>query len=115
LGIDKFLRVAWHQDALNGEADFDIDRNNVQLHLYRPTKIGAFSEELENGLRQQSIRSERDVLELVFRHGVRREHAKPVLDQLKRAGVIECSFRVPQVDGFETPRPITHPPQGSLL
>jgi hypothetical protein len=27
--MDKFLEVAWKQDEINGEADFDIDRENM--------------------------------------------------------------------------------------
>ena len=29
LGMDKFLQVAWKKDAINGEADFDINRDNI--------------------------------------------------------------------------------------
>ena len=28
LGMDKFLRVAWQTDSINGEADFDINRDD---------------------------------------------------------------------------------------
>ena len=27
--MDKFLEVAWKQDEIHGEADFDIDRENM--------------------------------------------------------------------------------------
>jgi len=30
LGMDKFLQVAWKEDQVNGEADFDIHRDNIQ-------------------------------------------------------------------------------------
>src|SRR5262245_30873128 len=29
LGMDKFLHVAWTQDPINGEADYDIGRENM--------------------------------------------------------------------------------------
>jgi len=29
LGMDKFLQVAWKRDQINGEADFDINRDNI--------------------------------------------------------------------------------------
>jgi three-Cys-motif partner protein len=105
LGIDKFLQVAWKKDDLNGEADFDIDRNNVQPSLLHPTKVSAFEEELEQGVRGGVVKNERDVLMMVFRHGVKRQHATPVLKKL--SGDFDCGFSVPQVDGFHSPRPIT--------
>jgi hypothetical protein len=33
LGMDKFLQVAWNKDVINGEADFDINRDNVAPSL----------------------------------------------------------------------------------
>lgn len=107
LGIDKFLQIAWQQDEMNGEADFDVDRNNVQPSLIHPTKVSAFEEDLESGLLTEGIRDERDILTLVFRHGVLRQHAKPVLKRLKSSGTIQCSFRVPSVAGFKNPRPLS--------
>lgn len=45
LGMDKFLRVAWKKDEINGEADFDISRENMSsaqpflpIDDFRPTK-----------------------------------------------------------------------------
>ena len=113
LGMDKFLNVAWTTDDINGEADFDIHRDNLlpdqlrfELDDFRPTKITAFERQLESDLRTRRMSNERDVVRLCFRHGVRREHAKPVLAKLKAERVIEANFRVPQVDAFKNPRPI---------
>lgn len=108
-GMDKFLQVAWKKDEINGEADFDIDRNNVQLALFQPTKVSAFEQELEAGLTAGEIKDERDVLTLVYRHGVTPQHAKAVLKRLKTDRVIDCAFRGPQVKYFSTPRPISRP------
>ncbi|HXT68647.1 MAG TPA: three-Cys-motif partner protein TcmP [Vicinamibacterales bacterium] len=104
LGIEKFLQVAWKKDELNGEADFDIDRNNFQMSLLRPTKVAAFEEELERGVREGAITDERGVLLMVFRHGVKRQHAAPVIKKLSND--FSFAFSVPQVDGFRSPRPI---------
>ncbi len=113
LGMDKFLEVAWKADAINGEADFDIHRDNIkpgQLRLdlaeFRPTKVTAFEDELESAVRQGQIRDERDVIRLCFRHGVRRKHAEAVLAKLKSEGAIRIGFRVPQIDRMTNPRPV---------
>jgi len=41
-GMDKFLQVAWKEDEVNGEANFDIERDNLrpdQPTLFAPTKL----------------------------------------------------------------------------
>src|SRR5207302_10936455 len=71
VGIDKFLQVVWKNDELRGEADFDIDRENLHpgdLQLpYRETrasKITAFEEELGSLLKAGQIQDERDLIQV---------------------------------------------------
>jgi three-Cys-motif partner protein len=110
LGMAKFLEVAWSEDEINGEADFNIHRDRLvpgQSPLFPYTKVAAFEDDLERHLRSGAIRNEREVIELCFEHGVRPQHAEPVLKRLKQEGVIRLGFRVPQVKHFWQPRPIT--------
>jgi three-Cys-motif partner protein len=113
LGMDKFLQVAWKEDQISGEADFDIHRDNIKpgqpkfdLEEFRPTKVSAFERELEAILRSGGARNERDVIDVCFRHGVKRQHATAVLSKLKGDGTIGLSFRVPDIRKLSTPRPI---------
>lgn len=113
LGMDKFLQVAWKADEINGEADFDINRENIRpgemllaLDEFRPSKVTAFERELEQLLRSGSLKTELDVGRVCFDHGVTRQHAKPVLAKLKEENVIAADFHVPQIDNLEAPRPI---------
>ena len=113
LGMDKFLQVAWKEDEISGEADFDIHRDNIKpgqpkfdLEEFRPTKVSAFERELEAILRSGGARNERDVIDVCFRHGVKRQHATAVLSKLKGDGTIDLSFRVPDIRKLSTPRPI---------
>lgn len=109
LGMDKFLQVAWKADEINGEADFDINRENLiagQGGLFAPTKVTAFEERLEAAIRSGAVHDEAAVVSLCFRHGVRRRHAEPVLDRLKAEGTIECNFRVPDIKRLANPRPV---------
>jgi three-Cys-motif partner protein len=112
-GMDKFLQVAWQSDEISGEANFDIDRENLRpgemllpFPEMRPTKIAAFEKELEHLLRSGRVRNEFDVVQICFEHGVKRQHAAPVLAELKRDAVIELDFRVPDVRRWINPRPI---------
>ena len=114
LGMDKFLQVAWKKDAINGEADFDINRDNIvpgemllALDVFRPSKITAFERELEQLLRAGRLKTELDVIRVCFDHGVKRQQAEVVLIKLKKDRVIDVDFRVPQVDRWKKPRPIT--------
>lgn len=113
LGMDKFLQVAWRSDQITGEADFAINRENIRpgmlllpLEEVRPSKIRAFERELEYLLRNGRLTDELQVIQLCFEYGVLRQHTTPVLKKLKREGIIELSFRVPDVRRFESPRPI---------
>lgn len=114
LGMDKFLDVAWKQDPTNGEANFDINRDDIvpgQLTLFgggeqRPTKLDAFERDLENQIRSGFVRNELDLIRICFDHGVRRSHAAPMLAELKRQGVVQLEFRVTDIKRRKSPRPI---------
>lgn len=112
-GIDKFLDVAWRSDEVSGEADFPINRENIRpgelllpLDEVRPSKVTAFESELEHLLRNGELANELDVMQMCFKHGMKRQHAEPVLLKLKREGIIELDFRVPDVRRLDSPRPI---------
>lgn len=113
LGIDKFLEVAWRKDEFSGEADFPIDRENIcpgQMLLpmaeVQASKITVFENELEGLLRDGRFLTEVDVMRVCFEYGVKRQHARSVLAKLKREGVIDIEFHVPDVQRFSSPRPI---------
>jgi len=113
LGMDKFLQVAWQQDKLNGEADFDINRENFRpnqerlpLDDFHPRKVTAFEQDLEEALRKGRCQTEREVIQICFDHGVTRQHSSSVLAKLKKAGVIEADFRVPDLNRLSSPRVI---------
>lgn len=110
-GIDKFLDVAWRSDEVSGEADFPINRENIRpgelllpLDEVRPSKVTAFERELEHLLRNGDLSNELDVMQVCFEHGMKRQHAEPVLAKLKKEHVIELKFRVPDVRRLDSPR-----------
>lgn len=112
-GMDKFLSVAWSQDQINGEADFDINRENIRadqmllpIEGYRPSKLKAFEADLERGLRGGGLNDEAKVIQICFDHGVTRQHATSVLKKLKDDDVIDLAFRVPDIKRMNSPRPI---------
>ena len=78
----------------------------LPLPEMRPNKIAAFERELEHLLRNGRLADELQVIQVCFEHGVKRQHAKPVLCRLKLERVIELDFRVPDIRRLDSPRPI---------
>jgi three-Cys-motif partner protein len=113
LGIHKFLQVAWANDEIAGEANFDIERENIRpgegilaLDVMRPDKIREFEAELEDALRAGAIRSEAELIRFCIQGGVTCRHSSDVLKKLKTRQVIDLNFWVPDVGRLKQPRPI---------
>ncbi len=107
LGIHKFLQVAWKNDEIAGEANFDIERENISagetllpFEEMRPNKIREFEQELETSIRSGKISSEADVIRSCIEAGMTCQHSTPVLKRLKADGIIDCDFRVPDLKGL---------------
>jgi three-Cys-motif partner protein len=117
LGIHKFLQVAWNNDEIAGEANFDIERENIRpgegilpLDVMRPDKIRVFEEGLEDALRSGAMKSEADVARFCIEAGMTCQHSAPVLKKLKVEGAIHLNFLVPDVRKLGSPRPIRMTP-----
>jgi three-Cys-motif partner protein len=113
LGIHKFLQVAWANDEIAGEANFDIDRENIRpgegilpLDLMRPNKLREFEEELETEVRAGLLRTEAAVVRFCIEAGMTCKHSAPVLKKLKTEKIIELDFRVPDLGRLKSPRSI---------
>jgi three-Cys-motif partner protein len=114
-GIDKFLHVAWQNDEIAGEANFDIENENIEpgelllpLEVMRPTKIKVFERNLENAFRTRSLLDEAAIIRHCIEFGMTRQHAEPVLAKLKKEGFLRCSFRVPDITRLDEPKSITY-------
>jgi three-Cys-motif partner protein len=113
LGIHKFLEVAWRTDEIAGEANFDIERSNINpgegilpLDLMRPNKVVVFEDELESALRKGVINSEADLIRFCIEAGMTCSHSETILKKLKGKGVITADFRVPNIKNLKRSRAI---------
>lgn len=98
-GMRKFLNVAWKIDSDRGEADFDIDDDRLiddthQMDMLgddrRPKKVEMFQEELKEAIISGRLGSDKAVHEFSIYAGfLPVKHAKPVVDQLRKEGVLE--------------------------
>ncbi len=113
LGIHKFLQVAWANDEIAGEANFDIERENIRpgegllnFDVMRPNKLREFEEELSAAISAGSINTEADVLRFCIEAGMTSRHSAPVLKELKQKGVISLDFQVPDIKRLKAPRAV---------
>ncbi len=113
LGAHKFLQVAWANDEIRGEANFDIDREDIApgdlmlpMEELRPKKIQVFETDLERELLSGRMTSESDIVQFCIAGGMTCQHATPVIQKLKAAGNLHCEFRTPDVSRIKDPRPI---------
>ncbi|MEM9479696.1 MAG: three-Cys-motif partner protein TcmP [Verrucomicrobiota bacterium] len=115
LGIHKFLQVTWKNDKIAGEANFDVDRENIGnqelllgLDEMKPKKVQNFEEALNNGFRTQQFQTEQDIIRFCIEAGMTAQHAEPVISMMKKQKVFSAKFRVPNVRNVKGPRPITY-------
>jgi len=94
LGVNKFLRIAWRQNELNGQANFDIDNDELKrLATLFPeekslTKIEKFQKELINYIMIKEKVSNLEIYDFTLGKGHIPKHAIEVLKSLKNEGKI---------------------------
>lgn len=112
-GLEKFLSVAWQKDRLNGEADYDLNREDfredapfLDLDIFaKPKKTALFEAKMERFIRDGKLLTERDLFLFCLDNGMLCRHASPVLKKLKEARIVECAFRSPRPESLKSPRP----------
>ncbi len=92
LGMEKFLTTSWNIDPERGEANFDIDNEQINHHQYdlfaagdgirKPNKVEVFEQELEDLIRKKNFRTTKDLYLHVLSCGFLPRHAKPVIKKM---------------------------------
>lgn len=89
LGMDKFLRQCWKKDELRGEANFDIDEENIIqeapslfAEMNKPKKIAAFDSELSSAVLSRTVKTNKDIYVFALVRGFLGSHAKRQIDDL---------------------------------
>lgn len=110
-GMEQFLQVAWRMDPKNGEADYDLNRENfselapyLNLDMFQPKKKQVFEAALEKGIRERALDTESKIYLFCLENGMLSSHASPVLKRLKTEHVIDCPFTSPNGDSLKSPR-----------
>lgn len=93
-GVDKFLKIAWDANELNGEANFDIDddweaKQGVLFGDKKLTKIGKHKQELEEYILSKKEVSNIELFDYTLENGHIGAHTVEVLKRLKKNNKIE--------------------------
>jgi len=114
-GIEKFLSVAWKIDPLTGEANYDIDNENISTsspflfdEMNKPTKRQVFEGSLENKILSKIYRNNLDVYYSTLEDGFLLKDANTVLKNLKDAKKIDFDFKLitERLHKSKSPEPI---------
>ena len=86
--IDKFLKIAWDRNKLNGEANFDIDEEsiNIQDDLFtgrRLTKKEKFEQEIEKFILAKKEVTNKELYDFTLEAGHIPEHANKKVREMK--------------------------------
>ncbi len=98
--VHKFLTIAWKRNALNGDADFDIDEDSkkIQLDIFglkKMTKIESFQVELRNKLLKMDSVSNKSILLYTYESGHIPKHAEDIIKELKKDGKLHFDGKSP--------------------
>ena len=102
LAADKFLRLAWKINDVNGAANFDIDDDwaKDQLELWGPQpikKVDAFKRELREKILGGIIKNNREAFEYTIEKGHIGSHAKEEIAAMKKEKLITYNAKLPRV------------------
>ena len=97
LGIEKFLTTCWKIDNERGEANFDIDNDNIeegQFNMFsgeldKPKKVEVFEKELAEKICDGFLKTDREIYLFTITNGFLPTHAKEVIKTLQSKNKIE--------------------------
>ena len=100
-GADKFLQTVWKENAINGNANFDIEEESkkAQLDLFDGrilTKIESFQKELRQKILNGEIANNIQAFYFTLNHGHIGQHASEEIKRMKKEGLI----------AFDSPSPL---------
>jgi three-Cys-motif partner protein len=104
LGVEKFLDLAWDQNQLNGEANFDIDDDvektretlfdNLPDNVRQRTKRQVFESRLEVFINECGEVTNREVYLFTLNQGHPKSHARECVRRLKAEGVVSHAGQI---------------------
>jgi three-Cys-motif partner protein len=113
LGLHKFLETAWRMDKLTGEANYDIDQEDIRErepslfpNMDKPKKTTLFERQFETEVLAGHLTDTGTVYDYVLQQGFLMKHANPVLRRLKTAGQIDGNISKIEYSSLKSPEAI---------
>lgn len=108
----KFLTITCQKDKLNGEADYDLNREDfndlapfLAMEMFaKPKKVQFFEAALKKSILDGTLTSEADLYRFCLTHAFLPKHATLILSELNSQGKIACDFRSPRRESLKKPR-----------
>ena len=103
LGIEKFLSTCWHIDPERGEANFDIDDDNIipgQFDMFtgevkKPRKVDSFEKELRDAILSKRVKSDKDIYLFTLTNGFMQSHSRNLFNKLVAEKKVEkCTLNL---------------------
>ena len=101
LGVEKFLKIAWDKNKINGEANYDIDDDTYKTQLVlnfdnpsetkKLTKIESFKIKLEEFIKNKKKVTNVELYYFTYDNGHISEHTNKHLRELKTKKIISYS------------------------
>ena len=99
--VDKFLTIAWKRNETNGEANFDIDDDEIkkQGELFGEplTKIEAFQKNVRNKILTKEITNNFQLFDFTLEEGHIGKHAAEALQKMKKKAEVSFEGKSPLV------------------
>jgi three-Cys-motif partner protein len=101
LGIEKFLAIAWRNDKMRGEANYDIDSEKIDFnqpflfdHFNKPNKRQVFEKNLTELILNKRLIDKHSVYLYSLDEGFLFKDANTVLERLKKKKDIDFQFKL---------------------
>jgi len=99
LGIEKFLTIAWKNDKVRGEANYDIDSENIDIktpslfeEYNKPNKRQIFEQNLTDDILNRKLGDKHSVYLHALNEGFLFKDANIVLNRLKANNKVKFDF-----------------------
>ncbi len=113
LGMEKFLSVCWRIDKQRGEANFDIDKENIipeRPTLFDdyniPNKRQLFEKELKENILNKKLQSDIDIYLFTLNSGFLFKDTNKVLSDLKNKIQFDFKLITSNIHKIRSPSPI---------
>ncbi|MEJ7691564.1 three-Cys-motif partner protein TcmP [Daejeonella sp.] len=114
--VDKFLGVAWEKNAMNGQANFDIDDDisKNQLPLFgapQKKRIGVFQEQVREKILKGEITNNKMLYDFTLGEGHIANHASDAVKKMKKDGELRYESTSPLANydnAYKNPRLLTY-------